>query len=161
MKELFQLQASMDEDMAGYRGDFAAAYEQGAEKLNIRESVLKSEFRRALTVKRQLEKEKAYDPIERDQRETLRASTAHLVINGQMAFDWFQGGMAAPDETGDTADMDHDPDFDEVEEIPAATAEPEPPAPAKKAGGRKPKVAPPPAAAGEINHTGKHELAVS
>lgn len=128
----------MDSDMAGYRTDFKNAYAAHAEKLNIRVSVLKDEFRRANAMRKQIEKEKAYDDIERQQRETLRAATLNMQLNGAPLFEWFNGTMAAPSEGRDLDDDDAEEGRDHDDD-----GEPEA------------------AGAGEVNHTGRRELAVS
>ncbi len=98
LTELMDLQTAMESDMAGYRGDFKAAYENHSKGLGIRQNVLKEEFRRALAIKKQVEKEKAYDPIERAQREAIRAATANSKESwgGTPLGDLFAGVMAAP-----------------------------------------------------------------
>lgn len=93
----------MDKDMAGWKGDLAASYEKHAKALNIRQSVLKDEFKRAAATRKQIEKEKAYDPIEREQREMLRAATSGMSLNGTPMGDWFAGKLATPN-----SDIDDD-----------------------------------------------------
>jgi hypothetical protein len=73
MKRLFKLQQEMDKDLAGYKADFNNAYEEEAEKIGIKKSLLTAEYKRALRNKRQQEKEMMMEPDEREVTESLRA----------------------------------------------------------------------------------------
>lgn len=90
--------------MAGYRGDFKSSYDTHAKTLGIRQNVLRDEFRRALRNKRDAEKERGFDPVERQQREMLRAATSDLELDGTPMGDWFKGQLATPAETTEEAE---------------------------------------------------------
>ncbi len=94
IQALFEMNELMEKDMAGYRGEFAAAYTAASTKLGVRQNVIKDEFNRAKRRKKEIEKEKAYDPIEREQRQMIRAATTDLSLKGTPMGDLFAGIMA-------------------------------------------------------------------
>lgn len=93
--------------MAGYRGEFKNNYATLSQKLGVRVSVIKDEFQKAKRRKKEIEKERAYDPIERQQRESIREAGARIEINGEPAADLFAHvGMALPVQGEDGEDLD-------------------------------------------------------
>lgn len=96
MKRLFRHQADMDEDMAGYRGEFKIIYDEEAAKIGCKPSILRKEFRRAVRIKKELEAEKKLASEEQDEIDMLRAS-----MEGTELGDFFLG-VSARDKTSDT-----------------------------------------------------------
>jgi len=91
MERLFKLQKTMDSELAGFRSDFAHAYEEEAEKLGMKKGILIKEFKRALAKKRQEEKELMMEKDERESVEALRAA-----LEGTPMGKWFEGELARP-----------------------------------------------------------------
>ena len=96
MERLFKLQKTMDSELAGFRADFAHAYEEEAEEIGIKKGILIKEFKRALTKKRQEEKELM---METDERETIEALRSAL--DGTPMGKWFEGQLAKPVQAGE------------------------------------------------------------
>lgn len=90
-KELFDLQKDMDADAAGYRSDFAVAYEKIAEKLGVTKTFVTAEYKRALKIKREREKEMMLSDDEAAERETFREMMA-----GTPMGELFAGDVARP-----------------------------------------------------------------
>ena len=81
----------MDSDMAGYRSDFKNAYEAAANDIGVKKSIIIKEFKRALKIKRELEKERMLAQDERDTIEALRTA-----MDGTPMGDYFAGMLAEP-----------------------------------------------------------------
>jgi hypothetical protein len=90
-KALFQIQKDMDEDMAGYRGQFAAAYETAASELGVKKSFLIKEYKRALRIKREIAKEHMLNNDEAAEIDALRE-----LMGGTALGDWFAGSVSRP-----------------------------------------------------------------
>ncbi len=106
-EKMFNLQADMDSDAAGYRSDFKNLYEEAANAMGVKKSVVIKEYKRALRNKREQEKERMMDAQERDTAETLRAA-----MEGTPMYEWFAGQIAKPNE--DTAEEEAE---DEAEKV--------------------------------------------
>ena len=89
MKRLFKLQEAMDKDMAGYASDFATAYEEEAEKIGIKKTLLVAEYKRALKNKKQREKEMMMEEDDRQVVTSLREA-----FKGTPFADFFAGELA-------------------------------------------------------------------
>lgn len=106
VQEVLEIKTSAEKDAAGYRGDIAASLEANAKKIGIRQGVLKDEINRAWSAKKRLEQEKAMDPVERAQREALRAAMekSDQTWNGTPYGDLFSGDLADAEEGGNEDD---------------------------------------------------------
>lgn len=91
IERLFELQQTMDSDMGGYKADFATIYEEGANSIGCKKSILKKEFKRLLAAKRQQEAEEELTGPERDQIEAFRAA-----MDGTPFGAWAEGKLAEP-----------------------------------------------------------------
>lgn len=102
VQEVLDIKTAAEKDAAGYRGDIAASLEANAKKIGIRQGVLKDEINRAWSAKKRLEQEKAMDPIERQQREALRAAMekSDKAWNGTPFGDLFSGDLADAEDGG-------------------------------------------------------------
>lgn len=89
MKRLFKLQDTMDSEAAGFRSDFNVAYEEISDELGIPKKLIMGEYKRALKIKRQKEKEMMLEPSERETIEAFRTA-----MEGTPMGDWFKGGLA-------------------------------------------------------------------
>lgn len=89
--ELFKMQEDMESDMAGYRSDFAKSYDKTAEKLGVKKGFIIKEFKRALKIKREIEKEKMLTNDEVGEIEALRD-----MFKGTGFGDFFAGKVARP-----------------------------------------------------------------
>lgn len=78
VKKFFNLQDAMDSDMAGYRKDFKDLYEEAANEIGMKKSLVVKEFKRLLRNKREEEKEMMMERAEADQVDMLRASLESL-----------------------------------------------------------------------------------
>lgn len=68
------LTETMRSDLAGYRDDFATIYENGANQLGMKESVLKKELKNILNQKDAEARDEEMDKAEREQTEMFRAA---------------------------------------------------------------------------------------
>lgn len=101
--EIMEIKTTAEKDAMGYKTDIGNSLEAHAKTLGIRQSVLKDEIDKAWKRKKAIEKEKAYDPIERDQRQAIRDAMEKSDESwlGTPYGDLFSGVMAEPEGGGD------------------------------------------------------------
>lgn len=98
VERFLKIHEAMDSDMGGYKSDFANLYEEAANDLGLKKSVVTKEFKRILANKKAAEKEAKMAADEREQSEMWRAA----MVGTQFEL-WSSGDLAQPEETaGDT-----------------------------------------------------------
>ena len=97
------LKASMESDMAGYRTDIKNLYEEAANDLGLKKSVVAKELKRIEAKKKAEDKEKEMAADERQQTELFRACFAGTPFE-HLA----EGDLAAPKEVEGPTDEDHE-----------------------------------------------------
>ena len=93
----------MESDMAGYRSDINNLYEEAANDLGLKKSVVSKELKRIEAKKKAEDKEKEMAADEREQTELFRACFAGTPIEHLAG-----GDLAAPDEVEGATEEDHE-----------------------------------------------------
>lgn len=97
------LKEAMESDMAGYRSDINNLYEEAANDLGLKKSVVSKELKRIETKKKAEDKEKEMAADERQQTILFRQCFAGTPFE-HLA----EGDLAAPDEVEEANEEDHE-----------------------------------------------------
>ena len=103
VERYLKLKEAMESDMAGYRSDINNLYEEAANDLGLKKSVVSKELKRIEAKKKAEDKEKEMAADEREQTELFRACFAGTPFE-HLA----EGDLAAPDEVEGATEEDHE-----------------------------------------------------
>ena len=101
VERYLKLKEAMESDMAGYRSDINNLYEEAANDLGLKKSVVSKELKRIEAKKKAEDKEKEMAADEREQTELFRACFAGTPFESLAA-----GDLAAPDEVEGATEED-------------------------------------------------------
>jgi hypothetical protein len=108
VERYLKLKEAMESDMAGYRSDIKTLYEEAANELGLKQSVVAKELKRIEAKKKAEDKEKEMAPDERQQTILFRECFAGTPFE-HLA----EGDLAAPDEVEEADEEDHENAEDE------------------------------------------------
>ncbi len=97
------LKTAMDSEAAGYRSDIKTLYEEAANELGLKKTVVAKELKRIEAKKKAEDKEKEMAPDERQQTILFRECFAGTPFEALAA-----GDLAAPDEVTQADEEDHE-----------------------------------------------------
>lgn len=103
LERYLKLKEAMESDMAGYRSDINNLYEEAANELGLKKSVVSKELKRIEANKKAADKEKEMAADERQQTELFRSCFAGTPFEA-----FAEGDLAAPDEVEQANDEDHE-----------------------------------------------------